>query len=58
MAFKRKLYLHWYYGEGMDEMEFTEAEECLLGIIDMYKELEGKNNPDEIEDGDIRGLRL
>merc|ERR1711906_18796 len=24
--FRRKAYLHWYTGEGMDEMEFTEAE--------------------------------
>ena len=25
--FRRKAFLHWYTGEGMDEMEFTEAEE-------------------------------
>ena len=24
--FRRKAFLHWYIGEGMDEMEFTEAE--------------------------------
>merc|ERR1711924_349236 len=24
--FRRKAFLHWYPGEGMDEMEFTEAE--------------------------------
>merc|ERR1712072_1608509 len=24
--FRRKAFLHWYTGEGMDEMEFTEAE--------------------------------
>ena len=23
--FKRKAFLHWYTGEGMDEMEFTEV---------------------------------
>ena len=35
--FRRKAFLHWYTGEGMDEMEFTEAEsnmndlgECLI----------------------------
>ena len=30
--FRRKAFLHWYTGEGMDEMEFTEAESniCLL----------------------------
>lgn len=26
MMFRRKAFLHWYTGEGMDEMEFTEAE--------------------------------
>ena len=24
--YKRRAYLHWYTGEGMDEMEFAEAE--------------------------------
>ena len=24
--YKRRAFLHWYTGEGMDEMEFTEAE--------------------------------
>ena len=27
--FKRKAFLHWYTGEGMDEMEFTEVRTCL-----------------------------
>ena len=28
--FRRKAFLHWYTGEGMDEMEFTEV--CILPI--------------------------
>ena len=24
--YKRRAYMHWYIGEGMDEMEFAEAE--------------------------------
>ena len=29
--FRRKAFLHWYTGEGMDEMEFTEAEStCVI----------------------------
>merc|ERR1712008_147528 len=28
--FRRKAFLHWYTGEGMDEMEFTEAESNLI----------------------------
>ena len=28
--FRRKAFLHWYTGEGMDEMEFTEAESNMV----------------------------
>ena len=28
--FRRKAFLHWYTGEGMDEMEFTEVNHMLL----------------------------
>ena len=28
--FRRKAFLHWYTGEGMDEMEFTEVNNMLL----------------------------
>merc|ERR1712126_453754 len=28
--FRRKAFLHWYTGEGMDEMEFTEAESNIM----------------------------
>ena len=28
--FRRKAFLHWYTGEGMDEMEFTEVKTCYL----------------------------
>ena len=30
--FRRKAFLHWYTGEGMDEMEFTEAESNMHGL--------------------------
>jgi hypothetical protein len=29
--YRRKAFLHWYLGEGMDEMEFSEAESNMLG---------------------------
>ena len=29
--FRRKAFLHWYTGEGMDEMEFTEVRKLLRG---------------------------
>ena len=31
--FRRKAFLHWYTGEGMDEMEFTEAESNMNGRL-------------------------
>jgi len=36
--FKRKAFLHWYTGEGMDEMEFTEAESNLNDLIAEYQQ--------------------
>jgi len=30
--FRRKAFLHWYTGEGMDEMEFTEVDIMLLKL--------------------------
>lgn len=34
--FKRKAYLHWYTGEGMDELEFSEAEANMSDLISEY----------------------
>ena len=31
--FRRKAFLHWYTGEGMDPMEFTEAESNMNDLI-------------------------
>jgi len=36
--FKRKAFLHWYTGEGMDEMEFTEAESNMKDLINEYQQ--------------------
>ena len=36
--FARKAFLHWYTGEGMDEMEFTEAESNLNDMISEYQQ--------------------
>ena len=33
VMFRRKAFLHWYTGEGMDEMEFTEVGGCQLVIF-------------------------
>jgi len=36
--FRRKAFLHWYTGEGMDEMEFTEAESNMHDLISEYQQ--------------------
>lgn len=38
VMFRRKAFLHWYTGEGMDEMEFTEAESNLNDLISEYQQ--------------------
>merc|ERR1719293_393636 len=37
--FRRKAFLHWYTGEGMDEMEFTEAESNMNDLVSEYQPL-------------------
>jgi len=36
--FRRKAYLHWFTGEGMDEMEFTEAESNMNDLVSEYQQ--------------------
>ncbi|MEL7039718.1 MAG: tubulin beta chain [Cyanobacteria bacterium J06592_8] len=36
--FRRKAFLHWYTGEGMDEMEFTEAESNINDLVTEYQQ--------------------
>lgn len=42
--FKRKAFLHWYTGEGMDEMEFTEAESNMNDLISEYQQYQVRFN--------------
>jgi tubulin beta len=50
--FKRKAFLHWYTGEGMDEMEFTEAESNLNDLIAEYQQYQDAAVDDEEEEDD------
>merc|ERR1712181_201216 len=59
--YKRKAFLHWYKGEGMDEMEFQEADKNVRDLITEYQDkqdavvdLDGDEDEDseEEEDGD------
>lgn len=38
LMFSRKAFLHWYIGEGMDEMEFTEAESNMNDLVAEYQQ--------------------
>lgn len=48
--FRRKAYLHWYTGEGMDEMEFTEAESNQNDLIAEYQQYQEAGVDDEFEE--------
>lgn len=41
LMFKRKAFLHWYLGEGMEELEFTEADSNLADLIAEYDQYQG-----------------
>ncbi|XP_068627379.1 tubulin beta-4A chain-like [Battus philenor] len=40
LMFRRKAFLHWYTGEGMDELEFTEAESNMNDLLAEYQQYE------------------
>merc|ERR1719481_359843 len=50
--FRRKAFLHWYTGEGMDEMEFTEAESNLNDLCSEYQQYQDALAEDEYFDED------
>merc|ERR1719451_49368 len=47
--FRRKAFLHWYTGEGMDEMEFTEAESNMNDLVSEYQQYQDATAEDEGE---------
>jgi tubulin beta len=47
--FRRKAFLHWYTGEGMDEMEFTEAESNINDLVSEYQQYQEATAEDEID---------
>merc|ERR1711964_149061 len=47
--FRRKAFLHWYTGEGMDEMEFTEAESNLNDLVSEYQQYQDATAEEEGE---------
>ncbi|CAO3680010.1 unnamed protein product [Umbelopsis ramanniana] len=50
--FRRKAYLHWYTDEGMDEMEFTEAESNMQDLIAEYQQYQ-EASVEDVAEGDL-----
>merc|ERR1711924_280708 len=48
-TFRRKAFLHWYTGEGMDEMEFTEAESNMNDLVSEYQQYQDATAEEEGE---------
>lgn len=47
LMFSRKAFLHWYIGEGMDEMEFTEAESNMNDLVAEYQQYQEATADDQ-----------
>lgn len=47
--FRRKAFLHWYAGEGVDEMEFTEAESDMNDLVSEYQQYQDATADEECE---------
>ena len=47
--FRRKAFLHWYTGEGMDEMEFTEAESNMNDLVSEYQQYQDATADEELD---------
>ena len=54
--FRRKAFLHWYTGEGMDALEFTEAESNINDLVheyQQYQEAADESDDEQEEDGEF-----
>ncbi|KAA8491961.1 Tubulin beta-1 chain [Porphyridium purpureum] len=50
LMFRRKAFLHWYAGEGMDEMEFSEAESNMNDLVSEYQQYQEASARDDVGD--------
>jgi tubulin beta len=51
--FRQEAFVHWYICEGMDEMEFTEAESNVNDLVAEYQQYQEVNAEDEEEEEEI-----
>jgi len=56
--FRRKAFLHWYTGEGMDELEFTEAESNLQDLVSEYQQYQDAGVDDDMGEYEDEELPL
>ncbi|KAL5993908.1 Tubulin beta-1 chain [Asimina triloba] len=57
--FRRKAFLHWYTGEGMDEMVFTEAESNMNDLVSEYQQYQDATaDEDEYDEEDEDGQEV
>lgn len=50
--FRRKAFLHWYTSEGMDEMEFTEAESNMNDLVSEYQQYQEASVEEDLDYAD------
>jgi len=55
LMFRRKAFLHWYTGEGMDEMEFTEAESNLNDLVSEYQQYQDATADEDDMEAEFEG---
>ena len=48
--FRRKAFLHWYTGEGMDPLEFTESESNMNDLVNEYLQYQEASADESDED--------
>jgi len=49
--YRRKAFLHWYKGEGMDEMEFQEADKNVRDLITEYQDKQDATYEEDASEG-------
>ncbi|XWS50515.1 hypothetical protein CRYUN_Cryun12cG0093200 [Craigia yunnanensis] len=47
IMFRKKAFLHWYTGEGMNEMEFTEAESNMNDLVSKFQQYQDATTDDD-----------
>jgi tubulin beta len=52
VMFRRKAFLLWYTGEGMDKMEFTEAESNMNDLVSEYQQYQNATTEEEEDFGE------